>query len=237
MLRQAFGCFPSGVTALCARDSGGPVGMAASTFTPVSIRPPLVSVCVQDTSSTWPKLRMQSRLGLSVLAEEQDLVCRSLAGKGEDRFDDVDWEASEGGSVYIRGAGLWLDRSVYVEFPGGDHTIVLLEIHGLMAEPDREPLVFHGSRFRRLAVWPSDGRTADARAPPPVTRRHCWRIQSVALCVALPCGALPDELCRRGGGGPETAALLTEWMTAWVVSSGVAAMEGERLVPAEAVYG
>ncbi|MFE9029560.1 flavin reductase family protein [Streptomyces iakyrus] len=152
VLRQAFGCFPSGVTALCALDADGPVGMAASTFTPVSLRPPLASVCVQDTSSTWPKLRMRSRLGLSVLAEEQDRVCRSLAGKGGDRFADVDWEASEGGSVYIRGAGLRLDCSVYAEFPGGDHTIVLLEIHGLMAEPDREPLVFHGSRFRRLAV-------------------------------------------------------------------------------------
>jgi flavin reductase (DIM6/NTAB) family NADH-FMN oxidoreductase RutF len=152
VLRQAFGCFPSGVTALCSLDSGTPVGMAASTFTPVSLEPPLVSVCVQDTSSTWPKLRKQSRLGLSVLAEGQGLVCRSLAGKDGDRFADVDWEADEGGSVYIHGANLWLDCSPYAEFPGGDHTIVLLEIHGLKAEPDREPLVFHGSRFRRLAV-------------------------------------------------------------------------------------
>ncbi|CAL9326346.1 flavin reductase family protein [Streptomyces sp. SudanB52_2052] len=54
--------------------------------------------------------------------------------------------------MYIHGAGLWLDCSVHAEFPGGDHIIVLLEIHGLRAEPDREPLVFHGSRFRRLAV-------------------------------------------------------------------------------------
>lgn len=151
-LRQAFGCFPSGVTALCALDSGTPVGMAASTFTPVSLDPPLVSVCVQDTSSTWPKLRKQSRLGLSVLAEGQDLICRSLAGKAGNRFSDVGWEASEDGSVYVHGANLWLDCSVHSEFPGGDHTIVVLEIHGLKAEPDREPLVFHGSRFRRLAV-------------------------------------------------------------------------------------
>lgn len=152
VLRQAFGCFPSGVTALCALDSGTPVGMAASTFTPVSLEPPLVSVCVQDTSSTWPKLRRQSRLGLRVLAEGQDAICRSLAARDGDRFADVDWEAYEDGSVYVHGAGLWLDCSPYAEFPGGDHTIVLLEIHGLRAEPDREPLVFHGSRFRRLAV-------------------------------------------------------------------------------------
>lgn len=152
VLRQAFGCFPSGVTALCALDSGMPVGMAASTFTPVSLQPPLVSVCIQDTSSTWPRLRKQSRLGLSVLAEGQDLVCRSLATKNGDRFADVGWEAGEDGSVYVLGAALWLDCSIHAELPGGDHTIVLLEIHGLKAEPERAPLVFHGSRFRRLAA-------------------------------------------------------------------------------------
>jgi hypothetical protein len=30
--------------------------------------------------------------------------------------------------------------------------IVLLAIHALRAEPDRAPLVFHGSRFRQLAA-------------------------------------------------------------------------------------
>ncbi|MBW0114109.1 flavin reductase, partial [Pseudonocardia sp. KRD-169] len=33
-----------------------------------------------------------------------------------------------------------------------DHAIALLRIHGLLARPDTAPLVFHGSRFRRLAA-------------------------------------------------------------------------------------
>ncbi|MBU3063177.1 flavin reductase family protein [Nocardia sp. NEAU-G5] len=151
LLRQAFGCFPSGVTAVCALESGSPVGMAASTFTPVSLSPALMSVCMQDTSATWPRLRRRSRVGVSVLAEGQDAICRSLASK-HDRFASVDWDADENGGVYIHGASLWLTCSLHAELPGGDHTIVLLEIHGLKAEPDREPLVFHNSRFRRLAI-------------------------------------------------------------------------------------
>lgn len=151
-LRRAFGCVPSGVTAVCGLDSGIPVGMAASTFTPVSLTPPLVSVCMQDTSATWPRLRGLRRLGVSVLAEDQDAICRSLAGKDGDRFASIDWDADEAGGVYVHGAGLWLDCSLYAELPGGDHTIVLLEVQGLRVEPDRAPLVFHGSRFRRLAV-------------------------------------------------------------------------------------
>ncbi|MFB9467732.1 flavin reductase family protein [Streptomyces cinereospinus] len=150
-LRRAFGCFPSGVTALCALSDGEPMGLAASSFTSVSLDPPLVSVCIQHTSRTWPKLREQPRLGLSVLAEEQDEVCARLASKEGDRFAGVDWFASDGGSVFVHGATLWLDCTVSEEVRCGDHDIVLLNVHGLSAAPDASPLIFHASRFRRLA--------------------------------------------------------------------------------------
>ncbi|MFJ6852646.1 flavin reductase family protein [Streptomyces sp. NPDC091271] len=150
-LRQAFGCFPSGVTALCAYRDGEPVGLAASSFTSVSMDPPLVSVCIQHTSTTWPKLRERPRLGLSVLAEGQDEICARLASKGGDRFAGVDWFASDDGSVFVEGATLWLDCTIQEEVPCGDHDIVLLGIQGLSAVLDTSPLVFHGSRFRRLA--------------------------------------------------------------------------------------
>ncbi|MFE5699115.1 flavin reductase family protein [Rhodococcus koreensis] len=151
-LRRAFGCFPSGVTAACAIVDSVPVGMAASSFTSVSVTPPLVSVCVQDISETWPRLRTATRLGLSVLAEGHDRACRSLSDKNGDRFAGVDWDQSPHGSIFVHGASLWLDCSLHTEVPAGDHAIVVLEVHGLRAEPDTPPLVFHGSRFRRLAA-------------------------------------------------------------------------------------
>ena len=46
VLRHAFGMFPSGVTAVCALADGAPVGLAASSFTSVSLEPPLVSFSV-----------------------------------------------------------------------------------------------------------------------------------------------------------------------------------------------
>jgi flavin reductase (DIM6/NTAB) family NADH-FMN oxidoreductase RutF len=100
-LRQAFGCFASGVAAVCAVVDGSPVGLAASSFISVSVAPPIASVCVrhtsttvQHTSTTWPVLRQRPRLGLSVLAEGQDAVCQRLANKNNkngDRFAGTDW--------------------------------------------------------------------------------------------------------------------------------------------------
>jgi flavin reductase (DIM6/NTAB) family NADH-FMN oxidoreductase RutF len=150
-LRRAFGCFPSGVSAVCAQADGVPVGLAASSFTSVSVDPPLVSVCMQHGSTTWPTLRTLPRLGLSVLAEGQDRICARLASRTGDRFDGTEWFASDDGSVFVHGATLWLDCTIHAEVPSGDHDIVLLRIHGVSADPGALPLVFHGSRFRRLA--------------------------------------------------------------------------------------
>lgn len=151
-LRRAFGCFPSGIAAICADVDGSPIGVAASSFTSVSLEPPLVSVSMRHASTTWPLLRARRRLGLSVLGEGQEDVCRRLAGAADHRFSESGWTSSADGGVFVDGATLWLDCSIHAEVPAGDHDVVLLRVHGLRVDPDVAPLVFHGSRFRRLAT-------------------------------------------------------------------------------------
>jgi flavin reductase (DIM6/NTAB) family NADH-FMN oxidoreductase RutF len=151
-LRKAFGAFPSGVTALAGLVGGEPVGMAASSFTSVSLDPPLVSVCVANASATWPLLRRPARLGVSVLGHDQEEACRQLAARGVDRFAGLAWTATDAGAVLLSGASAWLDCSIEREIPAGDHGIVLLAVHRLGADPGMPPLVFHGSRYRRLAT-------------------------------------------------------------------------------------
>jgi len=155
-LRRVFGCFPSGVTGVCALVDGEPVGMAASTFVPVSLDPPLVSVCVRSESMTWPRLRRSDHLGISVLGGNHELACRALADRHGDRFKGITWRTGPGDAVFIDDAVAWLACDLYAEVPAGDHLIVLLLIVGVRADFDGEPLVFHRSQYRRLAG--ADGR-------------------------------------------------------------------------------
>ncbi|HEV7418557.1 MAG TPA: flavin reductase family protein [Mycobacterium sp.] len=151
VLRQAFGCFPSGVTAFCGLLDGVAEGMAASSFTTVSLDPPLVSVCVANTSTTWPKLARLERLGLSVLAGDHGPIARALAAKNGDRFSDVDWMATDSGAVFVHGATLWLECSPFKRIEAGDHEIVVLQIVSLAVYPDVAPMIFHRSNFHGLA--------------------------------------------------------------------------------------
>jgi flavin reductase (DIM6/NTAB) family NADH-FMN oxidoreductase RutF len=152
ILRSAFAAFPSGVTAVAGLVDGAPIGLAASSFTSVSIDPPLVSVCIARTSTTWPKLRLAPSIGVSVLAEGQGDVARSLAARQGDRFADLAWHAGDDGAVLVDGSTLWLTCTLESELPAGDHEIALLRIDELEVFPDVAPLVFHGSSFRQLGV-------------------------------------------------------------------------------------
>lgn len=149
-MRRVFGSFPTGVTAIAAIVDGAPVGLAANSFVSVSLDPPMVSVCVAHTSTTWPALRHARRLGVSVLGAHQEQAGRQLSARNVDRFAALRWRLSPDGGVLLEGASAWLDCSIEREIPAGDHDIVLLRVHDLDDDPEVPPLVFHGSRYRRL---------------------------------------------------------------------------------------
>jgi flavin reductase (DIM6/NTAB) family NADH-FMN oxidoreductase RutF len=154
LLRTTFGCFPSGVTAVCGlAGDGTPVGMAVSSFTSVSLGPPLVSVCVANSSSTWPRLRTLGRLGVSILGEAHDLACRQLSAKEGDRFAGLALTSTSGSALFVAGSAASLECELVQEVPAGDHLIALLRIHALDSDASVTPLVFHGSRFRQLASY------------------------------------------------------------------------------------
>lgn len=151
VLRQLYSCFPTGVTSLCALREGKPLGLALSSFTSISIDPPLVSVSLQSNSATWASFKGVEVFGLSVLGEEQEQACRQLSQKTGDRFAGLSWYSSETGAVFIDGAVAWLECSLYHRLEAGDHEIAILRVEAAKADPEGPPLIFHASRFRRLA--------------------------------------------------------------------------------------
>lgn len=150
-LRRAFGVFPTGVVAVAAEVDGRLTGLAASSFTGVSLDPPLVSFSVASTSKTWPDLRRAAHLGVTVLADHHGEVCRQLAGPVDHRFDGIAVKASDQGAVTLDEGLARFDCTVYREVEAGDHVIVLLQLHAVEHPETGSPLIFHRSGFGRLA--------------------------------------------------------------------------------------
>ncbi|MTV14035.1 flavin reductase family protein [Bradyrhizobium elkanii] len=151
MLRDAFGAFPTGVVAVAAQVDGSLVGLAASSFTSVSLEPPLVSFSVAKGSTTWPELRRARHLGVSVLAEDHGALCRQLAGPAQERFTGVAFEITDSGAVMLAEGIAQYDCTLREELEAGDHVIVLLQLHAVVVRSCGQPLIFHRSEFGRLA--------------------------------------------------------------------------------------
>ena len=150
-LREMFGIFPSGVVAVAALVDGAPVGLAASSFTSVSLDPPLVSFSIANASRTWPDLRRAHHLGVTILADHHSAAARQLAGAADRRFDGLTVTATAQGAVTLDDGLAHFETTIHREVPAGDHTIVLLRLRAVHRTGLTEsPLVFHRSRFGRL---------------------------------------------------------------------------------------
>ncbi len=152
LFRSVLGRFATGVVAITAIDpgSGEPCGLAANSFTSVSLDPPLVAFCVAHTSTSWPRLRASAIQTINVLAEHQQAVCAALASRGGEKFADLTWTCSPAGNPVIDDVLAWIDCSVEAEYPAGDHVIVVARVHRLEVHGDGGPLLFFRGGYGRF---------------------------------------------------------------------------------------
>ncbi len=141
--RAANSVFPSGVTVLTSlRADGVPYGMTASSFTSVSLHPPLVLVCVDKRAAMAEILGVGAHYSINVLRDDQQNLAERFATKAEsDRFTGVGYERSEAGIPKLEGAIAVFSCRVDRLIDAGDHVIVLSLVHAVEMRPGR-PLVW-----------------------------------------------------------------------------------------------
>jgi flavin reductase (DIM6/NTAB) family NADH-FMN oxidoreductase RutF len=150
-LRDAMGCFATGVTIVTAlAEDGTPVGLTANSFTSVSLDPPLLLVCIANTAGTAPVLRSAGAFGVNVLQTGQQQTSNRFAGKGEDRFVATPWHQGEGGVPLLDGSLVSFECRTHAIHEAGDHFILVGEVTRASFEPRRDPLLYFRGKYRRL---------------------------------------------------------------------------------------
>jgi flavin reductase (DIM6/NTAB) family NADH-FMN oxidoreductase RutF len=148
--RRALGQFATGITVVTTQDTDGrPQGLTVNAFCSVSLDPPLVLVCVDRRSEANAGLAQTGRFNISVLGEAQEEISRRFAAGGPAKFAGIDLPAGSNGLPLIPGALAALECRLVSTHDAGDHAIYIGEIERLESRPGA-PLVYHGSRYRRL---------------------------------------------------------------------------------------
>lgn len=149
--RHVVGHFPAGVVVVSSIDGEEPIGLAVSSFTSVSLDPPLVGFFAGRSSTTWPRIRRAGVFAACVLAEHQADVSRAFATSGGDKFAGHSWRPSPAGLPVLDEATAWLDCAVANVVDAGDHWFVLGRVMDLAAHGERRPLVFFRGRYTHLS--------------------------------------------------------------------------------------
>lgn len=153
-MRATMGAFCSGVVVVTARgdDADGELlGFTCQSFVSLSLKPPLISISPARTSTTWPRIREVGRFAINVLAHDHAELSNKFARSGTDKFAGVRWSPGPHGSPILAGICAWVECTLWREYDGGDHTIVLGEITALGQDVDRNPLLYHRGSYPQTA--------------------------------------------------------------------------------------
>ncbi len=151
--RRVLGHYPTGVCAITATAGESPIGMIVGSFTSASLDPPLVAFFPDKRSTSWPKIEATGRFCVNVLAAHQNDVCRAIASKAENKFDQIAHRASESGAPIIDGAIAWIDCDLHAVHEAGDHYVVLGLVRSLGAEHTHRPLLFFQGGYGEFAPF------------------------------------------------------------------------------------
>ena len=91
--RQVMGQFATGVTIVTTRAGEMIHGMTVNAFTSLSLDPPLVLICIDQTARTKPVLDAGGVFAINVLAEDQIEISRLFAAPNLDADADPDSDA------------------------------------------------------------------------------------------------------------------------------------------------
>jgi flavin reductase (DIM6/NTAB) family NADH-FMN oxidoreductase RutF len=159
--RHVLGHFATGVAVITATGPSGPVGMVVSSFTSVSLEPPLVAFLPDRSSTSWPKIRAAGTFCVNILSAGQEELCAQFARKGIDKFAGVSWRPAASGAPILDGGMAWIDCELTQTFESGDHYIAIGRVLQLEAADYGVPLVFFQGGYGHFEVPRSPASAAD----------------------------------------------------------------------------
>lgn len=147
-LRNALGCFPTGVTVVTALGPGGAfVGLTINSFNSLSLDPPLVLWSLSSRSSSLRVYESAERFAVNILAEDQVAISRRFSAPAPNKFRDVAVHAGLGGAPLIEGCVAHIECRAHSSQAAGDHVLFVGRIDRVRTS-DRPPLLFVGGRYR-----------------------------------------------------------------------------------------
>ncbi len=148
--RQTLGHFATGITVVTTQVDQQLFGFTANAFASVSLDPPLVLVCVTNTSNSIGAITASGMFCVNVLTADQSDLARCFANSSPEKyaqFCGATYRTAVTGAPVLDGALAWVDCRLSASYPGGDHQIIVGEVVHLGTSSGSPLLYYRGNFF------------------------------------------------------------------------------------------
>lgn len=152
-LRTAMRQWATGVTIVSAEHQGMRHGMTVSSFTSVSLQPPLVLVSLEQVTKTHQLVQAAGHFGVTIMGQHQKEISDRFAGRipdHEDRFKGLETVTLRTGAPLLVDGLAWFDCKVISTYPAGNHTVFIGEVLEVRTLNNLPPLIYYDRDYRKL---------------------------------------------------------------------------------------
>lgn len=143
-LRKSLGMFATGVAVVTTRTlSGEPIGLTISSFSSLSLSPPLVLWSLDRKSSCRKHFTAAQHYAVNILTKNQLDIARQFAGPSADRWKNINYENLISQPPIIKDCAAVFKCSSRHLYPGGDHILFVGHVDYCMHLIHSTPLIFH----------------------------------------------------------------------------------------------
>jgi flavin reductase (DIM6/NTAB) family NADH-FMN oxidoreductase RutF len=146
------------VTIITTRDAHRQVwGFTASSVCSVSLEPPLVLFCLEQSADCYPAFLESKSFAINFLSAEQSALSALFAMKGSAKYRETPFVEGAFDLPLLPGALVHLECSVFARYPGGDHIIFVGQVEGgvqAAAEGTPQPLLYYARSYGTFARLP-----------------------------------------------------------------------------------
>lgn len=150
--KKAMQLWTSGVTVVTTQsEKFGIQGMTVTAFSSVSINPPQVLVCINESADTGAGIQESQCFAVNVLSSTQQDVSNQFAGGSsqEQRFENTPWAAGITGAPLLDNSIMSMECKVTEKIRAGTHWIIIGEVQNSVCR-DGEPLLYYRGAYQQI---------------------------------------------------------------------------------------
>ena len=150
-VREALGLFPTGITVVTAAGTDGVrYGVTVNSFNSVSLDPPLVLFSLTRGLRSLDAILAGRAFAINFLREDQEHLSRRFATPSLPKWEDVNYRLGITGSPVLEPVLAVIECSLYAQYDGGDHVIIVGRVVHVENHEGKNPLLYYRGRYHTL---------------------------------------------------------------------------------------